>query len=126
MEDGSNCLLAVRPESVVVEPLDSLGDFDAPNTLRGVISTLLFVGDRFEARIQLPCGDDIFLSLPPEDRWREGLPVAMRLAAHDLQVWPVAAGEDSDDVNQTDDSMPAPPEEPVVAVADDSPGKIDE
>ena len=120
--DGSDCLLAVRPESVAVEPLDSVGDPDAPNTVRGVISTLLFVGDRFEARIELPWGDDVSLYLPPDDRWREGLPVAMRLAPHDLQVWPVATEE----VSADEAASPAPSEEPVAAVDEDGPDQISE
>ena len=121
MEDGSVCLLAVRPESVVVEPLDSVGDPDAPNTVRGVISTLLFVGDRFEARIELPWGDDVFLYLPPDDRWREGQPVAMRLAPDDLQVWAVA-----EEVIAAEEVPSAPTEEPGVAAEEDSPDQVSE
>jgi ABC-type Fe3+/spermidine/putrescine transport system ATPase subunit len=116
MEIGTSCLLAVRPEGVDVEPLETVGDPDAPNTVRGVISTLLFIGDRFEARVELSWGDDIFLYLPPDDRWREGQPVAMRFAPHELHVWPASAKEVK---VEADDEVPTLPEAPQVDATDD-------
>ena len=94
-QKDSGCLIAMRPEGVEVEPLESAENADTPNVLRGIISSLLFIGDRYEARVQLPWGSEIFLYLPPDDRWREGQPIAMKLAPYELHVWPTS-GESID------------------------------
>lgn len=94
---GSDYILAIRPEGITVQPLEVVTDPDAENVLRGVIETLLFVGDRFEARVELPWGESVSLYLSPNFeqhpslQWREGQPVAMRLAPAQLHAWPMAA-----------------------------------
>jgi ABC-type Fe3+/spermidine/putrescine transport system ATPase subunit len=89
VRNGDRCLLTTRPEHVVVEPLESSSNADALNTIQGVISTLLFMGERYEAAIELPWGDDVVVSLAPDKGWREGQPVAIRLTPENLRVWPV-------------------------------------
>lgn len=109
-EKGSDCLITVRPEAVEVAPLESVQNAEGSNVLRGVISTLLFIGDRYEARVQLPWSSEIFLYLPPDDRWREGQPVAMRLAPQEVHAWPTSAGL-VDAVTAEDGPAMQPPEE---------------
>jgi ABC-type Fe3+/spermidine/putrescine transport system ATPase subunit len=65
---GAEAHVAIRPEDIDV------GSDDRPrgeeNALTGVIDTLLFVGDRYEARVALGGEQSI---LPPRARdWREG------------------------------------------------------
>jgi ABC-type Fe3+/spermidine/putrescine transport system ATPase subunit len=89
---GTACLVAVRPEGIDVQPREDAADSEAPDTINGIIDTLLFIGDRFEARVQLPWEQEIFLYLPPEDRWREGQTVSLQLSPDGIQVWPTSAG----------------------------------
>src|SRR5262249_15220244 len=75
--NGQECYVAVRPEHVSVVP--ALGD-EGPagdNRLRGVVEALLFVGERYEARIVLPWGDTILAYLPPNAFWQEGQTVSL-------------------------------------------------
>lgn len=88
---GQDCLVAVRPEGIEVAPRNAAPDAAATNVVNGVISTLLFIGERFETRIELPWGEEIFLYLPPEAKWHEGQEVIMRLAPDQLHVWPTSA-----------------------------------
>ena len=89
---GTACLVAVRPEGIKVEPReDSRAGGDEPDVINGIIGTLLFIGDRFEARVELPWEQQVFLYLPPSDRWREGQTVRLKLAPEDVQVWPASA-----------------------------------
>ena len=85
---GDKCLVAVRPEDIEVKPKESAG---AANSITAVIRTLLFIGDRFEARVALPWGDEIFLYLPPDDRWGEGQELSLSLSSSGLHVWPASA-----------------------------------
>jgi ABC-type Fe3+/spermidine/putrescine transport system ATPase subunit len=100
IEVGTQVTLGVRPAGFKVEPLETAPSPDAPNTLRGIISTLLFAGDGYEARVELPWGDDIVLGLPADSDWREGQPVAMRLAPENIVVWPSTAEELTPEVVQ--------------------------
>jgi hypothetical protein len=89
---GDACSTAVRPEEINVTPLESVQDTDASNVTHGVISTLSFIVDRYEARIQVAWGHEISVHLAPADDWRAGQPVAITIAPHALQVWPADVG----------------------------------
>ena len=92
LRKGAACVLAVRPEGIEVEPREDSEDGDETNVINGIIASLLFIGDRFEARVELPWEQVVFLYLPPDDRWREGQTVRLRLAPEHVQVWPATAG----------------------------------
>src|SRR5260221_12510968 len=63
--------LYIRPEDLVVTHRNgSTGT--APNTVAGVVETLLFVGDSYEARITLTSGEPVLLSLPRSGNWTAG------------------------------------------------------
>jgi hypothetical protein len=77
---------------------------DGDNVLSSVISKLLFAGHRYRATVELPWGDDIVLSLAPDDSWREGQPVAVRLSPDALRAWPTIVPTD---VNELQADVPA-------------------
>jgi ABC-type Fe3+/spermidine/putrescine transport system ATPase subunit len=83
---GTVCTIAVRPEKVEVRPNDR--PHSDENALYGAIEMLLFVGERFEARIALDGGGSIPLYLSAAHDWKEGQKVVLLLPAHALQVWP--------------------------------------
>jgi len=70
--NGSPYQLALRPEQITLEPLGVAAHADGDNVLPRVISMLLFAGHRYRATVELPWGDDIVLSLAPDDSCREG------------------------------------------------------
>ena len=49
---------------------------------------LLFVGERYEARIALPWGQSILVYLPPSGEWRENEAVSLLLPEDQVRVWP--------------------------------------
>ncbi len=84
---GDKCLVAVRPESLRVEPADgSTGDGSA-NQLLATIRTLLFMGESHEADIEFPGGHMALVSLAPTRTWREGEAVRISLPSAKLQLW---------------------------------------
>jgi ABC-type Fe3+/spermidine/putrescine transport system ATPase subunit len=83
---GAEAHVAIRPEDIVVGPDD--GPPPKDNALAGVIDALLFVGDRYEARVALDGGDRIMLLLPRACEWREGQRVRLGLPAQAVSVWP--------------------------------------
>ena len=87
---GQRCHVAVRPEQVEVHPADSTRAPAAgtANTLQGKIEALLFIGDRYEARIMLPWGESILVYLPATDQWAEGMAVTLMVPAHEVRLWP--------------------------------------
>ncbi|HEY0582420.1 MAG TPA: TOBE domain-containing protein, partial [Chloroflexota bacterium] len=60
-----------------------------PNAVAGKVEALLFIGDRYEARISLPWGDSILVYLPPNRGWAEGQSVSLVFPAHQVRVWAV-------------------------------------
>ena len=78
---GAAASVAIRPEDIGVAP-DDRACPDA-HALPGVIDTLLFVGDRYEARVTLGGEHSILLLLPRAREWREGQRRAARLPARD-------------------------------------------
>ena len=89
------CLVSVRPESILVEPAD--GPANGANSLNAVIRTLLFMGETFEADIELPGGHMALLRLGPSYDWREGQTVRLTLPPRKLQLWDRSATDAHDD-----------------------------
>ena len=85
---GDECFLAIRPEQVQVEPSDGgLGPVAAHNQVEGVIEALLFIGERYEARIALPWGESILVYLEPNAPWQENARVTVNFPAEQVRVW---------------------------------------
>jgi ABC-type Fe3+/spermidine/putrescine transport system ATPase subunit len=88
---GDKCLVAVRPESLRVEPVEGpntpASADDAANELIATIKTLLFMGECHEADIEFPGGHMALVSLAPTRLWREGEKVRIQLPAAKLQLW---------------------------------------
>jgi ABC-type Fe3+/spermidine/putrescine transport system ATPase subunit len=86
LEDGARVQLAIRPEDIVVAADESPRPDD--HTLPGVIEALLFVGDRYEARVSLGGEQRFLLLLPRAPEWREGQAVLLSFAPEVASVWP--------------------------------------
>jgi iron(III) transport system ATP-binding protein len=80
------CLVSVRPESIIVEPAETTNAAGA-NSLNATIRTLLFMGETYEADIELPGGHMALLRLSPAYDWREGQAVRLTLPPSKLQLW---------------------------------------
>ena len=80
------CLVSVRPESIIVEPAETT-NAAGTNSLKATIRTLLFMGETYEADIELPGGHMALLRLSPAYDWREGQPVRLTLPPNKLQLW---------------------------------------
>src|SRR5262249_45118779 len=82
---GTAAQLAIRPEDIDVtlasEPASD-------NALAGTIEALLFVGDRYEARIALGGDQRVLLLLSRSRAWREGQRVRLGFPADLVSVWP--------------------------------------
>jgi ABC-type Fe3+/spermidine/putrescine transport system ATPase subunit len=76
----------VRPEDVEVKRRD--GSHEQHNAVEGVIDTLLFVGERFEAHITLTNGTPLLLHLPRTGGWSPGQPVVVTWPDERATVWP--------------------------------------
>jgi ABC-type Fe3+/spermidine/putrescine transport system ATPase subunit len=87
VEPGAPVHLSIRPEDLVVKRRDGAGAAE-PNSVQGVIETLLFVGDSYEARIQLQTGDALLLPLQRSSGWVPGEPVVLSWPAERTHVWP--------------------------------------
>lgn len=83
---GAEAHVAVRPEAIEVDA-DDLAIPDG-NRLTGVIEDLLFVGDRYEARVALGGEQRIRLPLPRARQWREGQRLRLHLPPEVVSVWP--------------------------------------
>ena len=82
---GAAVQLAIRPEDIEVT---TSGEADA-GTLTGAIEALLFVGDRYEARVALGGEQSLLLLLSRGGAWREGQRVRLRFPEDLVSVWPV-------------------------------------
>jgi ABC-type Fe3+/spermidine/putrescine transport system ATPase subunit len=71
----------IRPEYIEVKRRNG-GPSSGPNELEGVIDTLLFVGDRYEAHITLRTGEPLLLPLTRSEEWTTGDNVVL--------TWPTA------------------------------------
>src|SRR2546426_10825601 len=67
---GAGAHAAIRPEDIEVVPDDAA--WPNGSALAGVIEALLFVGDRYEARVSLGGEHSILLLLSRAREWREG------------------------------------------------------
>ena len=86
--EGGEAQLAIRPEDIAVSP-EELARAD-DHTLLGVIEALLFVGDRYEARVALGGEQRILLLLPRDREWREGQRLRLGFPADVVSVWPTS------------------------------------
>jgi ABC-type Fe3+/spermidine/putrescine transport system ATPase subunit len=85
---GAQCIIAVRPEKIEIEPVTDQDLGSAENRLVGQIDILLFIGDRYEATIRLASGASLLLLLSSSFGWYEGQNVFLRLPKDSVQVWP--------------------------------------
>jgi ABC-type Fe3+/spermidine/putrescine transport system ATPase subunit len=83
---GDRCQLAVRPERLAITPGTVPGGGE--NALLAIVEALFFLGDRFEARLGLPGGQQIHVALPRSAAWREGEPVTVVLPREAVRLWP--------------------------------------
>jgi len=83
---GAEAHVALRPEDIEVTPADGARPDDS--ALPGVIEALLFVGDRYEARVSLGGEQRILLLLPRTRDWHEGQHVRLSFAAEVASLWP--------------------------------------
>ncbi|MEX2490962.1 MAG: ABC transporter ATP-binding protein [Nitrospirales bacterium] len=84
---GSPCAVAVRPEQTYVVP-EADGPVEELNNVSAILSALLFIGDKYEARVELPWGESVLLYLPLDTQWHEGQRIVIKLDPNGLQVWP--------------------------------------
>ena len=80
----AKCLVSVRPEEIRITPAST--DV-APNTVSGTIRHLLFLGQYYEATIDLPRGQEALMHLGRETTWHEGQQVHLNLPADHIQIW---------------------------------------
>jgi ABC-type Fe3+/spermidine/putrescine transport system ATPase subunit len=85
MVAGGPAHVAIRPEDIEVAADDGAA---AGNTLAGAIEALLFVGDRYEARVALGGEQRILLLLPRTREWREGQRLRLGFPPDLVSVWP--------------------------------------
>ncbi len=83
---GAAAHVAIRPEDIVVSPEDRAAADG--NALDGTIEALLFVGDRYEARVTLGGDQRILLLLPRAADWREGQRLRLGFPPDAVSVWP--------------------------------------
>ena len=81
---GAAVHVAIRPEDIEVDGLPS--DLEP---IPGTIDTLLFVGDRYEARVSVGAEQRIVLLLPRTREWKEGQAVSLGFPPEAVSVWPV-------------------------------------
>ena len=90
LRPGEHCSVAVRPE--VVDVIRGGGSSnDSAQGLVGSIAAILFVGERYEARVRLPWGQDVQIYLPVSEDWEEGQDISLTFDALQAQAWAVAA-----------------------------------
>jgi len=83
---GAPAHAAVRPEDIEVAPSDR--EPSGAHTLVGVIEALLFVGDRYEARVALSAEHRVLLFLGRGGDWREGQRLRLHFPPDAVSVWP--------------------------------------
>jgi ABC-type Fe3+/spermidine/putrescine transport system ATPase subunit len=83
---GAEAYVAIRPEDIEVTAAD--GASPKHSALPGVIEALLFVGDRYEARVSLGGEQRILLLLPRARECREGQRLQLGFPTEAVSVWP--------------------------------------
>jgi ABC-type Fe3+/spermidine/putrescine transport system ATPase subunit len=86
LSPGADAHVAIRPEDIEVAPAESAAP--GRHTLPGVIEALLFVGDRYEARVALGGEQRILLLLSRTREWREGQRLELAFPPDAVSVWP--------------------------------------
>ncbi len=86
VEVGSRCFLAVRPEHVILDIADTHSRPEA-NRLVATIEAKLFLGESYEARVKLPSGESITVTLPADHAAGEGAQIRLHLPQQRLQLW---------------------------------------
>ena len=81
---GGTAHVAIRPEDIEV----TTGAAPNGNALSGTIEALLFVGDRYEARVTLGGDQRVLLLLPRTREWREGQGLQLAFPSELVSVWP--------------------------------------
>ncbi len=81
---GAGAHVAIRPEDIEVMDHPCLDG----HALTGVIEALLFVGDRYEARVALGGERSILLLLSRAREWREGQRLRLAFPPETVSVWP--------------------------------------
>jgi ABC-type Fe3+/spermidine/putrescine transport system ATPase subunit len=85
---GQPCFLAIRPEQIQVAPReDGRAALANANQIEGIIEALLFIGERYEARIALPWGESILVYLTSGPSWHENQPVTLSFPPDQITVW---------------------------------------
>src|SRR5579859_2092587 len=77
----------IRPEDVQVTRRNGTPP-DMVNSAEGVIDTLLFVGERYEAHITLTSGQPLLVPLARAGNWSPGQPVVITWSPDRAQSWP--------------------------------------
>jgi ABC-type Fe3+/spermidine/putrescine transport system ATPase subunit len=88
---GAPAHVAIRPEDIEVVPTGVApddGERQNGNTLVGTIEALLFVGDRYEARVTLGGEQRVLLLLSRARAWREGQRLQLVFPPDLVSVWP--------------------------------------
>jgi len=83
---GADAHVAIRPEDIEVMPDDH--PWPDGHALTGVIEALLFVGDRYEARVALGGEHSILLLVSRAREWREGQRLRLAFPPEMVSVWP--------------------------------------
>lgn len=81
---GSPVSLSIRPEDIVLRG----AGVSVANAVRGVVDSLVFVGDRFEVRVTLQNGDSILLNAPRSDGWTAGQAISVECPVAKTFLWP--------------------------------------
>jgi ABC-type Fe3+/spermidine/putrescine transport system ATPase subunit len=83
---GTSIEISIRPEDIIVEAIASGDQHDVENRVRACIKTLLFLGDHWEAVIDI--GQvSVMLNLPHTRSWEESQPVYLVFPAASLRMW---------------------------------------
>ena len=83
---GAEAHVAIRPEDIEVRG-EGAAD-DVSEALPGVVEALLFVGDRYEARVSVGGEQRILLLLPRSREWSEGQRLQLGFPTAAVSVWP--------------------------------------
>jgi ABC-type Fe3+/spermidine/putrescine transport system ATPase subunit len=90
LTQGALAQVTIRPEDIEVDREVGRGEAGRPpaNRLPGIIDTLSFVGDRYEARVSLGSEQRIVLLLGRDRAWREGERIELGFPPELVSVWP--------------------------------------
>jgi ABC-type Fe3+/spermidine/putrescine transport system ATPase subunit len=82
---GASCELAVRPEHLVVLPVEEAPD--TGNCVPATILALFFLGDRYEARLRLAGDQRVLVPLPRTHHWQRGQAVVITFSPEAAHLW---------------------------------------